>query len=231
MKTLQNQKPGGDGSPGAASDAALEGERPTNPSPQVSITIIEARQLVGLNMDPVVCVEVGEEKKYTSMKESTNCPYYNEVGLSPSDAHSPPCFYSQLNGISCHPGFLSSVSFCWDKMKSQTAEKKKGSLCPLAFYKWYKVICADLFSVFPSRQCFLLLARTADAARSWGFPGRLSTIMLSFFPKRSALLPSRLPFPFQYFVFDFHVPPDVMFDKIIKLSVSERSRVVLFTRF
>uniref|UniRef100_A0A8B9DAY7 Otoferlin n=1 Tax=Anser cygnoides TaxID=8845 RepID=A0A8B9DAY7_ANSCY len=94
----------------SASDAALARGRPTNPSPQVSVTIIEARQLVGLNMDPVVCVEVGEEKKYTSMKESTNCPYYNE-----------------------------------------------------------------------------------------------------------------------YFVFDFHVPPDVMFDKIIKLSVSERSRVVLFT--
>lgn len=54
-----------------------------NSSPQVSITIIEARQLVGLNMDPVVCVEVGEEKKYTSMKESTNCPYYNEVGSAP----------------------------------------------------------------------------------------------------------------------------------------------------
>lgn len=30
-------------------------------------------------MDPVVCVEIGEDKKYTSMKESTNCPYYNEV--------------------------------------------------------------------------------------------------------------------------------------------------------
>ncbi|XP_062933972.1 otoferlin isoform X5 [Cynocephalus volans] len=45
---------------------------------QVSVTVIEARQLVGLNMDPVVCVEVGEDKKYTSMKESTNCPYYNE---------------------------------------------------------------------------------------------------------------------------------------------------------
>ena len=41
--------------------------------------MIEARQLVGLNMDPVVCVEVGDDKKYTSMKESTNCPYYNEV--------------------------------------------------------------------------------------------------------------------------------------------------------
>lgn len=34
-------------------------------------------------MDPVVCVEVGEEKKYTSMKESTNCPYYNEVRTRP----------------------------------------------------------------------------------------------------------------------------------------------------
>ena len=26
-----------------------------------------------------LCVEVGDDKKYTSMKESTNCPYYNEV--------------------------------------------------------------------------------------------------------------------------------------------------------
>uniref|UniRef100_A0A8C9XMX1 Otoferlin n=1 Tax=Sander lucioperca TaxID=283035 RepID=A0A8C9XMX1_SANLU len=45
----------------------------------ISVTVIEARQLVGLNMDPMVCVEIGEDKKYTSMKESTNCPYYNEV--------------------------------------------------------------------------------------------------------------------------------------------------------
>uniref|UniRef100_A0A8C7KDG1 Otoferlin n=1 Tax=Oncorhynchus kisutch TaxID=8019 RepID=A0A8C7KDG1_ONCKI len=45
---------------------------------QVSVTIVEARQLVGLNMDPVVCVEIGDDKKYTQMKESTNCPYYNE---------------------------------------------------------------------------------------------------------------------------------------------------------
>lgn len=44
------------------------------------VTIIEARQLPGLNMDPVVCIQVGDQKKYTSVKESTNCPYYNEVG-------------------------------------------------------------------------------------------------------------------------------------------------------
>ena len=48
---------------------------------QVSVTIIEARQLAGLNMDPVVCVQVGDQKKYTSVKESTNCPYYNEVSM------------------------------------------------------------------------------------------------------------------------------------------------------
>lgn len=48
---------------------------------QVCITIIEGRQLAGLNMDPVVCVQVGDIKKYTSVKESTNCPYYNEVRI------------------------------------------------------------------------------------------------------------------------------------------------------
>lgn len=53
---------------------------------QVSITVIEARQLVGLNMDPVVCVEVGDDKKYTSMKESTNCPYYNEVSVQEGES-------------------------------------------------------------------------------------------------------------------------------------------------
>uniref|UniRef100_T1JBU8 C2 domain-containing protein n=1 Tax=Strigamia maritima TaxID=126957 RepID=T1JBU8_STRMM len=45
---------------------------------QVCITVIEARQLAGLNMDPVVCVQLGSSKKYTGVKESTNCPYYNE---------------------------------------------------------------------------------------------------------------------------------------------------------
>lgn len=54
---------------------------------QISITVVEARQLIGLNMDPVVCVEVGDEKKYTSMKESTNCPYYNEVSLRIPPSH------------------------------------------------------------------------------------------------------------------------------------------------
>uniref|UniRef100_A0A8C6MI69 Otoferlin n=1 Tax=Nothobranchius furzeri TaxID=105023 RepID=A0A8C6MI69_NOTFU len=39
-------------------------------------------------MDPMVCVEIGDDKKYTSMKESTNCPYYNEYFVF--DFHVPP---------------------------------------------------------------------------------------------------------------------------------------------
>ncbi|CAG5085369.1 Oidioi.mRNA.OKI2018_I69.PAR.g10877.t1.cds [Oikopleura dioica] len=46
---------------------------------QVTITVIEARQLMGTNMDPVVEVKVGDECRFTSQKSSTNCPYYNEV--------------------------------------------------------------------------------------------------------------------------------------------------------
>ncbi|XP_013363390.1 PREDICTED: fer-1-like protein 6 isoform X4 [Chinchilla lanigera] len=45
---------------------------------QISITIIEARQLVGENIDPVVTIEIGEEKKQSTVKEGTNSPFYNE---------------------------------------------------------------------------------------------------------------------------------------------------------
>uniref|UniRef100_G3VT64 Fer-1 like family member 6 n=1 Tax=Sarcophilus harrisii TaxID=9305 RepID=G3VT64_SARHA len=45
---------------------------------QIAIIIIEARQLVGENIDPVVIIEIGDEKKQTSVKEGTNSPFYNE---------------------------------------------------------------------------------------------------------------------------------------------------------
>lgn len=46
---------------------------------QIAINVTEARQLVGENIDPSVVVEVGDEKKQTSVKEATNAPFYNEV--------------------------------------------------------------------------------------------------------------------------------------------------------
>ncbi|KAJ1193975.1 hypothetical protein NDU88_003270 [Pleurodeles waltl] len=45
---------------------------------QIAITIIEARQLIGENIDPIVIIEIGDEKKQTTVKEGTNAPFYNE---------------------------------------------------------------------------------------------------------------------------------------------------------
>lgn len=46
---------------------------------QITVTITEARQLVGENIDPVVTIEIGDEKKQSTVKEGTNSPFYNEV--------------------------------------------------------------------------------------------------------------------------------------------------------
>nr|XP_027804043.1 fer-1-like protein 6 [Marmota flaviventris] len=45
---------------------------------QIAINITEARQLVGENIDPVVTIEIGDEKKQSTVKEGTNSPFYNE---------------------------------------------------------------------------------------------------------------------------------------------------------
>uniref|UniRef100_A0A6I8T2H1 Fer-1-like family member 6 n=2 Tax=Xenopus tropicalis TaxID=8364 RepID=A0A6I8T2H1_XENTR len=45
---------------------------------QIAITITEARQLIGENIDPVVIIEIGDDKKQTTVKEGTNAPFYNE---------------------------------------------------------------------------------------------------------------------------------------------------------
>ncbi|KAG7463981.1 hypothetical protein MATL_G00182400 [Megalops atlanticus] len=45
---------------------------------QISINITEAKQLVGENIDPCVVIEIGDEKKQTTVKEGTNAPFYNE---------------------------------------------------------------------------------------------------------------------------------------------------------
>ncbi|XP_062862723.1 fer-1-like protein 6 [Trichomycterus rosablanca] len=54
---------------------------------QISINITEARQLVGENIDPSVVIEIGDEKKQTSVKESTNAPFYNEYFVFDFFAH------------------------------------------------------------------------------------------------------------------------------------------------
>lgn len=48
----------------------------------------------------------------------------------------------------------------------------------------------------------------------------------SFWWRHQGIHLKRFLYFLQYFVFDFHVPPDVMFDKIIKLSVSNLYNIV-----
>ncbi|XP_069477691.1 fer-1-like protein 6 [Ambystoma mexicanum] len=55
----------------------LDGEARTQ-NYQIAVTIIEARQLIGENIDPIVIIEIGDEKKQTTVKEGTNAPFYNE---------------------------------------------------------------------------------------------------------------------------------------------------------
>lgn len=50
------------------------------PVHQIAINVTEAKQLVGENIDPSIVIEVGDEKKQTTVKEGTNAPFYNEVG-------------------------------------------------------------------------------------------------------------------------------------------------------
>lgn len=80
---------------------------------QVCVTIVEARQLPGLNMDPVVCIQIGDQKKYTSVKESTNCPYYNEVNANRTNYHTISvqlnCFIYNILYRICN---CRNISFC-----------------------------------------------------------------------------------------------------------------------
>ena len=45
----------------------------------MTIKVIEARELSESNIDPVVMVQIGDDKRNTARKESTTSPYYNET--------------------------------------------------------------------------------------------------------------------------------------------------------
>lgn len=58
---------------------------------------------MGENIDPVVIIEIGDEKKQSTVKEGTNSPFYNEVShgdhqhpLHPRSSQ-PPCDVLQPN--------------------------------------------------------------------------------------------------------------------------------------
>lgn len=46
---------------------------------QLNVNVLEARKLVGVNINPAVFIRVENQKKNTMTQKSTNCPFYNEV--------------------------------------------------------------------------------------------------------------------------------------------------------
>jgi len=48
---------------------------------QVCIRVIEIRQLQGLNVNPMVLIQIGNDQRRTTVQESTNCPYFDEVSV------------------------------------------------------------------------------------------------------------------------------------------------------
>uniref|UniRef100_A0A8C9XCE9 Fer-1 like family member 6 n=1 Tax=Sander lucioperca TaxID=283035 RepID=A0A8C9XCE9_SANLU len=77
---------------------------------QIAINITEARQLVGENIDPSVVIEIGDEKKQTSVKEGTNAPFYNEYFVFDFFAHKEVFFDKVIRLTVMHSKMLRS--FC-----------------------------------------------------------------------------------------------------------------------
>ncbi|XP_078118672.1 fer-1-like protein 6 [Sander vitreus] len=77
---------------------------------QIAINITEARQLVGENIDPSVVIEIGDEKKQTSVKEGTNAPFYNEYFVFDFFAHKEVFFDKIIRLTVMHSKMLRS--FC-----------------------------------------------------------------------------------------------------------------------
>ncbi|XP_028992475.1 fer-1-like protein 6 [Betta splendens] len=93
---------------------------------QISINITEARQLVGENIDPSVVIEIGDEKKQTSVKEGTNAPFYNEYFVFDFFAHKEIFFDRVIKLTVMHSKMLRSFSVGSFKVDVWTVYKQPG---------------------------------------------------------------------------------------------------------
>ncbi|XP_056904113.1 fer-1-like protein 6 [Takifugu flavidus] len=93
---------------------------------QIAINITEARQLVGENIDPSVVIEIGDEKKQTSVKEGTNAPFYNEYFVFDFFAHKEIFFDKIIKLTVMHTKMLRSVCVGSFKLDVWTVYKEPG---------------------------------------------------------------------------------------------------------
>ncbi|XP_068602838.1 fer-1-like protein 6 [Brachionichthys hirsutus] len=93
---------------------------------QIAINITEARQLVGENIDPTVVIEIGDEKKQTSVKEGTGAPFYNEYFVFDFFAHKELFFDKVIKLTVMHSKMLRSFSVGSFKLDVWTVYKQPG---------------------------------------------------------------------------------------------------------
>uniref|UniRef100_A0A672YWU7 C2 domain-containing protein n=1 Tax=Sphaeramia orbicularis TaxID=375764 RepID=A0A672YWU7_9TELE len=93
---------------------------------RIAINITEARQLVGENIDPSVVIEIGDEKKQTSVKEATNAPFYNEYFVFDFFAHKEIFFDKVIKLTVIHSKLLKSFNIGSFKLDAWTVYKQPG---------------------------------------------------------------------------------------------------------
>nr|XP_061826902.1 fer-1-like protein 6 isoform X1 [Nerophis lumbriciformis] len=93
---------------------------------QIAINITEAKQLVGENIDPSVVIEIGDEKKQTSVKEGTNAPFYNEYFVFDFFAHKDVFLDKVIRLTVMHSKMLRSFCIGSFKMDVWTVYKQAG---------------------------------------------------------------------------------------------------------
>ncbi|XP_069010516.1 fer-1-like protein 6 isoform X2 [Embiotoca jacksoni] len=93
---------------------------------QIAINITEARQLVGENIDPNVVIEIGDEKKQTTVKEGTNAPFYNEYFVFDFFAHRELFFDKVIKLTVMHSKMLRSFCVGSFKLDVWTVYKQPG---------------------------------------------------------------------------------------------------------
>uniref|UniRef100_UPI003AADEC2C fer-1-like protein 6 n=1 Tax=Centroberyx gerrardi TaxID=166262 RepID=UPI003AADEC2C len=93
---------------------------------QIAVNITEARQLVGENIDPSVVIEVGDEKKQTTVKEGTNAPFYNEYFVFDFFAHQEVFFDKVIKLSVMHSKMLRSFCIGSFKLDVGTVYKQPG---------------------------------------------------------------------------------------------------------
>ncbi|KAM8855911.1 fer-1-like protein 6 isoform 3-T3 [Spinachia spinachia] len=93
---------------------------------QICINITEARQLVGENIDPSVLLEIGDEKKQTSVQEGTNAPFYNEYFVFEFFAYKEVFFDKVIKLTVMHSKMLRSFSVGSFKVDVWTVYRQPG---------------------------------------------------------------------------------------------------------